>query len=136
MLLLDTHVWLWYVQSAPEILASPALALIEKASIDGQLALSTISVWEVAMLHAKRRIRIKSEFDMWFAAALQRSAVQLFPLSADDAIESTRLPGGFHNDPADRMIVAAARNRNIMLVTRDEKILEYGRAGFVKVLTA
>ena len=73
---------------------------------------------------------------MWFAAALQRSAVQLFPLSADDAIESTRLPGGFHNDPADRMIVAAARNRNIMLVTRDEKILEYGRAGFVKVLTA
>jgi predicted nucleic acid-binding protein len=62
--------------------------------------------------------------------------VRLAPLSPAIAVESTRLPGDFHRDPADRFIVATARELGATLVTRDERILRYGAEGFVQVLDA
>ena len=65
------------------------------------------------------------ELDEWFGAALAYPGVVLLELTPEIAIESTRLPGGFHRDPSDQIIVATARVHQCPLVTSDEKIADY-----------
>jgi len=133
--LLDTHVWIWLMQGNPKLSASTR-AEIQAAVPDGQLRVSAISVWEVAMLEAKQRVVFDIDCNVWVDQALSAPGVSLMPLSPEIAIASTRLPGEFHGDPADRMIVATARQQNCTLVTADQAILDYAGAGFVHVLPA
>ena len=85
-----------------------------------------ISVWEIGMLIAKGRLALSMSADDWLLAVQSVPNVHLLPLTAGIAIDSTRLPGSFHGDPADRMIVATARAINAPLVTADRKIRAYG----------
>ena len=136
VLLLDTHVWIWLMNGDPALRGSPAVPAIEQAAREVRVGVAAISVWEVGMLEAKGRTILPMDGMLWIENALAAPGVRLIPLSPDIAIQSTRLPGAFHGDPADRMLVATARCRGCLLVTRDQRILDYGEQGLVRVLAA
>ena len=78
------------------------------------------------MLVEKSRIGLSMDIEVWIKLALQRPKVELLPLTPEIAVLSTRLPKGFHGDPADRLIVASSLAKNAPLLTRDEKITAWG----------
>ncbi len=123
MILMDTNIWIRWANQAGELTPTEQ-ALLEKFKGQG-LGLSAISCWEVAMLVSKGRISLTKSIDDWMQDALNSPGVYLIPLTPQISIESTRLRGDFHGDPADRIIVATANDRNLKLVTRDEKIRAY-----------
>lgn len=79
------------------------------------------------MLAQKGRITLGQPSLPWIKNAIKASNVHLVHLSPEIAIESTELPGNFHGDPADRIIVASARILNFTILTRDQKILQYSK---------
>lgn len=120
-LLLDTCAWIdAFVQ--PEILAPNIRKHLESRP---PLRLSAISPWEVAVLVEKGRIKLGISTTDWFRAAIEDAKIELIPISPEIALESTLLPGEFHKDPADRLIVASARKFNIPILTSDGKIHDY-----------
>jgi len=137
-LLLDTHDWFWLVNGEERLRKRPnrLLAKIEQAATKMNLLVSAISPWEIAMLEAKGRIRFESGCLKWVKEALAAPGIQFLPLSPEIAVESTRLPGSFHGDPADRILVASARLLNADLVSADEKISAYAQKGWLNVLKA
>lgn len=86
---------------------------------------SAISVWEVAMLVAKRRIQLDRPVELWVDVALALPGVLLAPLEPVIAVRSTKLPGEFHPDPADRIIVATALEHAAPILTPDDRIRSY-----------
>jgi len=120
MLLLDTHVLIWLDEGSSR-LGTDALQVINKALATGQLGVTAISFWEIAMLVEKQRLTFQIELDVWRAELLQ-TGLQEIPLQGSTAIRAGQLKS-FHGDPADRMIVATAIENSATLVTADEKIL-------------
>jgi PIN domain nuclease of toxin-antitoxin system len=104
--------------------------------VESRVLVSAISVWEVGMLEAKGRIRLGKDREAWVPEALSLPGVRLVPVDDRVALSSTRLPGDFHGDPADRLLVATARALDATLATRDTAILAYGREGYVRTLEA
>jgi PIN domain nuclease of toxin-antitoxin system len=133
-LLLDTHTWLWW-QSGSQTLNPDVVGTLNRSAMAGELSISIISIWETAMLSEKGRITLTLPCQEWVELALQRSGVSLTALSPTIVIASCQLPGSFHADPADRFLVATARCLGLVLATRDERILEYGRQGHVAVMS-
>lgn len=123
MIVLDTHIWVWWVTSVDKLSARQAEAI--RAGESDAIGVSAISCWEVAKLVALGRLALALPLDDWMEVALQYPGVTLLPLTAQIAIASTRLPGEFQNDPADQIIVATARAHDCPLLTRDGKILKY-----------
>lgn len=123
MSLLDTHIWIWWVQATSRLSATHLTYLT--ANAPNGFGVSVYSVWEVAMLDANGKINLSLPVADWVRMALAYPGVQLLPLTPDIAIEPTRLPDPFHKDPADRILVATARVLNIPIVTKDRKILAY-----------
>ncbi len=121
MILLDTVTWLWRA-SDPKRLSSRARRLIDESE---RILVSAISVWEVAMLVAKRRIQLDRPVEQWVDIALALPGIQLASLEPAIAVRSTRLPGEFHPDPADRIIVATALENAVPILTPDERIRSY-----------
>jgi PIN domain nuclease of toxin-antitoxin system len=111
-----------------------AIRVVEEAAHFGLVGVSAISVWEVAMLEAKGRIRLSKDCLSWVNEALRAPGLGLIPLTPEIAVDSSRLPGVFHGDPADRILVATARRQGAILLTRDEKILSYGKAKHLSVM--
>jgi PIN domain nuclease of toxin-antitoxin system len=134
ILLLDTHVWLWFALGNADRLGADARRQIEDAALGGKLAVSAITVWEIGMLDVKGRITLGAPCEKWIENALKLPGLRLIGLDPEIAIASTRLPGEFHPDPADRILVATARALNATLATADERIIGYGRAGYLKIL--
>ena len=90
------------------------------------VGVSAISCWEIAKLVEYGRLELSTSLDEWFDQASGATlACNLLALTPEIAIESTRLPGEFHRDPADQIIVATARVYGCSLVTSDEKIVNY-----------
>ena len=136
-LMLDTHVWLWLAFGTPERFKPDTREVLQQAGASNALLVSIISVWEVAMLESKKRLRLPMPVNEWVERALDRPEIRLIGLEhASTVIDSCRLPGDFHSDPADRLLVATARRENAVLVTQDRKILEYGAGGHVRVMAA
>ncbi|MFH1462786.1 MAG: type II toxin-antitoxin system VapC family toxin [Pseudomonadota bacterium] len=135
-LLLDTHVFIWLVSGAEGQLRAEVVSEIQAASRSGRLSIAAISIWEVAMLDARGRIHLGQDCLSWVRSALHRTGVQVVPLGPEIAIDSTRLPGQPHGDPADRLIISSARYTNSTLVTKDRAIIRYAGGGFVRVLEA
>lgn len=124
MIVLDTHVLVWWIARDPHLSRKAANA-IRKELQDGRLCIPAISVWEIGMLVAKGRLALGMDLDEWIDAVQAIAGVVVLPLTAKVALESTRLPDAFHGDPADRIIVALARVENLPLVTADQRILAY-----------
>ena len=135
-LLLDTHIWIWIVEGAVREIGHAAQNAVEEAAAMGRVLVSAISVWEVGMLEAKGRIRFSVEAGEWVRRALGAPGVHFSPLSPEVALDSTRLPEPVHGDPADRILIATARRVGATLVTRDTKIIDYGRKGLLSVIDA
>ena len=135
-LLLDTHVWIWLLDGVKGKLSGNCLGALRRASREAQVWISAITIWEVATLEAKGKITLSMDCRAWVEAGLRAPGVRLAELAPSIAIDSTRLPGGFHADPADRILVATARQRKATLVTRDAAILEYSKLGHVDALDA
>jgi PIN domain nuclease of toxin-antitoxin system len=134
-LLLDTHVWLWLMAGASEM-NTDARQTIGRALGLGTLRISAISLWEVALLASRRRILLGKSTTSWFQEALADPGPVIEALTAPVAVEAYALPGQFHADPADRMIVATARVTGAVLMTRDRLILDYARLGYLAALPA
>jgi PIN domain nuclease of toxin-antitoxin system len=130
--LLDTHAWLWLAEGQARF-SPEALGRIQVAAEARLLRVAPISVWEVAMLEAKGRISLSQDCHAWVKRALSPPGPALAPMTPHILIDSTRLPGTFHGDPADRMIVATARALDACLMTADDKILSYAKQGAVEV---
>jgi len=132
LLLLDTHAALWLDSGAP--MAPEAVAAIDGAAATAGVLLSPVSAWEIGLLAAKGRVALDLPPPAWLERFLALPGVRLLPLSATAALASSFLPEPFHGDPADRMLVATARELGAALVTRDERILAYATAGEVRAL--
>lgn len=122
MIILDTHIWIWWVQGDSR-LSQQQQTWIQQYMPQG-LGVSIFSCWEVAKLVEKGRLTLPSAIDEWLEAALSYPGVRQLELTLPIIIESTQL-AGFHADPADQIIVATARIQNCPLLTADQKILAY-----------
>ena len=135
MILLDTHVLIWSLQDAAALGPEARILLDEQILAEG-LMISAITVWEIALLAKKSRIVLGMDVAKWIEDALALPGLVLGALDPPIAIGSVMLPGDFHADPADRIIIATARHRNLPLLTADQAILDYGAVGHVNVVDA
>lgn len=120
--LLDTHVWIW-TQESPDAIGEKARSILETTT--DQLCVASVSSLEIARLIAGGLLTLKGSLDRWIRAATDSIEARSIPLDHRIAIEAYRLPGRFHKDPADRILVATARLDDLTLVTADERILSY-----------
>ena len=125
MIVIDTHALLWWATGERRSLSTRANKAIQSAIKGGQLFVSSITAWELSMLVHRRRLSLSMDVSEWLKVLGQIEAVQFVPVDNDIAIRSNELPGDFHKDPADRIIVATARHLGVPLVTADEKIHGY-----------
>jgi PIN domain nuclease of toxin-antitoxin system len=127
-LLLDTCAVLWLAEGIE--LTDDA----RKAIDDCRVKVSPITVWEVANLVRKKRIALTMPVVNWFRKTVNLADAELCDLSIEILAGSCELPGSPPNDPADRIIIATAREASMVLVTRDKDILAYSRAGYVRTM--
>jgi PIN domain nuclease of toxin-antitoxin system len=123
MILLDTHIWVWWVDDDQQLVDRPRHLIQD--NVRSGLEVSAISCWEVAKLVQYERLELACPLEDWMEQALAYPGVQLLELTPRIAIESTKLPGTFHRDPADQIIVATARVYDIPLLSVDSRILQY-----------
>lgn len=123
MILLDTHIWVWLADES-ERLTALRRRILEDHRADG-LGVSAISCWEVAKLIEYDRLKLACAIEEWMEDALTLPGIQLIELTPLIAITSTKLPGKFHRDPADQIIVATAQVYDLAVLTEDEKIMKY-----------
>ena len=134
-LLLDTHIWVRYLNGDPHLPVS-LIHAVEDARIEGRSFVSVISIWEVAMLVEKGRLTLPLGLDAWVNRALELPGVNLLPLSPAIAMETARLPKPMHADPADRILVASARVERLRLVSLDRAVVSFARLTNLHHLTA
>jgi len=129
--LLDTHVWVWVVEGDTRQIGPRTRRTLSAAARAGRVRVSPISAWEIGMLVRKERLQFTLPCSQWIERAVTAPGVSVAELTPRAAVESSCLPGAFHGDPADRMLVATARLGESVLVTADAAILEYARSGHV-----
>jgi PIN domain nuclease of toxin-antitoxin system len=124
LIVLDTHVWVWWVTRS-ERLPRKVSACLEKHRAEDAIRVSSISVWEVAQLVERGRLELTMETADWVARSEALPFLGFVPVDNRIAIRSTCLPGKLHADPADRIIVATALALGATLVTKDDKLRRY-----------
>jgi PIN domain nuclease of toxin-antitoxin system len=129
-LLLDSHVWIWS-QEAPEKFGRRTRALLEDAS--NGVAISAMAAMEIARLVFLRRVHLAESAATWIADSIRSLAAHAIDVTPEIAAEAYELPGNFHKDPVDRVLVATARLHNLTLLTADDLILRYAH---VKTVSA
>ena len=136
LLLLDTHCWLWAQLGLIQKLSRAALQSIRSAESEGNLRVSVISIWELAMLEQRGRVALPMNVRTWVEQALSKPGITVAQLTPEIMIESVHLPGEMHGDPADRMLVATARVQGATLLSKDEQLIRYSRQRHVKLIEA
>ncbi len=119
--LLDTHVWVWWLTKSLRLKARERNALNELAS-RRELSVAAISLWELQMLHQKGRLELPMAFRDWIEQAADPANVTVLPLDVPTILTLDAMPSRFRGDPADRLIVATARARRLLVATRDARI--------------
>ena len=119
MILLDTHVLLWAVRE-PEKLSRSAASEIRRSRRHGGVAVSAMTVWELAVLFARGKVRALGSVEASVHLVLER--VTVLPITPEIASLATQFPDDYPRDPSDRIIGATARAGGMTLVTRDERI--------------
>ena len=121
MIVLDTHAWVWWVAD-PAKLSARARRAVDSAVEHGEVSISSISAWEVAVLVARGRLELTMDVADWVAASESLPFVRFVPVDNRIALRSVNLPAQFHADAADRIIVATALELDARLVTKDDRI--------------
>lgn len=124
MIVLDTHAWLWWI-SNPELLSAAARKTLDRAMANGEIRISSISAWEVAILVKKGRLELTIPAEDWIARSEALRFLRFVPVDNRIALKSANLPGQLHDDPADRIIIATTISLGATLITKDEKIRKY-----------
>jgi PIN domain nuclease of toxin-antitoxin system len=124
VIVLDTHALVWWAADDPQ-LGAKARAAIASERAGGQILISAISAWEIAMLVRSGRLTLTLDVVTWLDTVAQLPSVRFVPVDPRIAVQSVGLPGEFHKDPADRIIVATSRHLSAPLVTADLKIRGY-----------
>lgn len=123
MIILDTHIWVWYVQGDERFREEQRELVLSQES--NEIGICSISFWEVAKAVELHRLYFSMPIYVWLETELNYPGISLLPLTARIAVESTQLPGIFHKDPFDQLMVATARIYDVLLVTADAPILNY-----------
>ena len=124
MILLDTHVWIWWV-SDPSLLSPKAARAIDRGRDQGGIHVSSISCWEVSLLVRKGRLRFDRPVGDWLSAIESTGCIHFLPVDNRIALRSNDLDEPIHDDPADRLITATAIVRGLRLVTKDRRLQAY-----------
>lgn len=121
MILLDTHVWLWWLLGDGG-LSDPERDELDRLAFVNKLALSWVSLWETEMLERKGRIRLSPDFQQWIRLATNKDFIRILPADVEVVIAQRELPESFHGDPADRLITATSILSGFPLATHDRRI--------------
>ena len=124
MIILDTHVWVWFVSNS-ELLSQKAKKSLDIAMEEKNILISSISAWEVALLVSRKRLKLTMDTEDWIAKSEMLPFLRFIPVDNSVAVKAMNLPEPLHNDPADRIIIATAISQGASLITKDEKILNY-----------
>lgn len=124
MILLDTHAWVWWL-SQPGQLSKAVHEGIERSLASAALCISCFSAWELALLVQRGRLELSIDLSEWIAETERIPGVIFHPVNNSIAMQSVNLPGIFHPDPADRILVATARQLGATMITGDAKIHAY-----------
>ena len=125
MIALDTHVLIWWLSDKGQ-LPTKIRRLIDRESRQlASLYVSSISIWEISMLVSRGRLALRVNLDDWIAQVEKVPAIEFIPIDNRIALLATQLPEPIHKDPADRMIIATAKEMAIPLVSADVKIRTY-----------
>jgi len=125
VIVLDTHALIWWVNEDNQLSPSARRAIQGELESEGQILISSITAWEIALLVSKGRLSLVMDVDDWLATVAAIDSVRFISVDNDLAVQSVRLPGEFHPDPADRLITALARHYSVPVVTADAKIRAY-----------
>jgi PIN domain nuclease of toxin-antitoxin system len=131
LLLLDTHVLVWLMFGESR-LGARAKDAIARASREERLRVSAITPWEIGVLVYKKRLDLHRDLMTW----VSMPGIALVPLDPEIAVGSTCLPFEMHPDPADRILVATARQIGATLVTADRALLALAEAGNFRAVDA
>jgi PIN domain nuclease of toxin-antitoxin system len=131
-LLLDTCAIIWIGQG--QTIQRVAQEAVTDRLRVGAVFVSPFSAWELSLLVARGRLGLPVEVEAWFEAFAGQSGISLAALSPRILVAAHQLPGTPPNDPADRILIATARQSGLAIVTRDRRILDYGAAGLVKTV--
>jgi PIN domain nuclease of toxin-antitoxin system len=123
VIVLDTHVWLWWAGGVPE-LSKRARAELEQAD---RIGVCAISCWELAMLVRLGRVELDRDVRTWIAVALRLDRVETLPLEPEIASEAGALDDDLPGDPVDRIVYATARALEAPLLTKDRRLRAYDR---------
>src|SRR5690348_11530575 len=124
MIVLDTHVLIWWVDGTAKF-SKAAASAIKQAQTQSEIMISSITAWEIAMLVDRGRLTLTMDVSTWLSTVNRVPGLRFVPVDNPIAIGSVNLPGEFHQDPADRIIVATARRFGVSLVTQDRRIRSY-----------
>jgi PIN domain nuclease of toxin-antitoxin system len=125
LIVLDTHALIWWADEDARLAPKAKAAIDDMLVAGGKVLVSAITAWEIAMLVQRGRLVLAMNIEEWLRALESIKGVSFVPITPQVAVQSVNLPGQFHQDPADRIIVALARALNAPLVTADEKIQRY-----------
>lgn len=136
-LLLDTCAVIWVFEDAP--ITADARKAIETAEAVAEIFVSPVTAWEIGLLAQSRgdkpaKLSFRPDARTFVTNVFSWASVQVAPLTAEIAFDACYLPGDFHRDPADRFLVATARALGVPIVTRDEVIAAYAKAGHVALI--
>jgi PIN domain nuclease of toxin-antitoxin system len=132
-LLLDTCAVIW-IATGVEISEAAQSAIRDAESEGAAIAISPISIWEIGLLVSHGKLALSTSPRAWIATVLSQPEVILAGMLPDVLLDSSFLPGVPPRDPADRIILATARSEGMRIVTRDQQMLSYSRAGHAEVI--
>lgn len=125
MILLDTHVWLWWLLEEGDLDESER-AILDEQAIAGDIVISVATIWEAELLYREQVLELQPDFETWIRRATDPQICKVIPIDEEVILAQQRLPENFPDDPADRIIVATALLKDIPLATKDEVLQELG----------
>ena len=125
MIILDTHIWLWWIANDLDSMGHKRVKMIENEDI---VAVSAISCFEVAWLEHHNRISLPVSKEKWLDMALDGSGIILLPITPEIACKAVDL-SEHHSDPQDRIIIATSLIHNALLMSSDKKFVQYKELG-------
>ena len=121
MILLDTHIWLWWLLNDGN-LPKKERDELNQLAVKNRIAISWVTIWETEMLERKGRIELQPNFSSWIAFATRPEVSVVLPADVEVVLAQRKLPELFHSDPADRLITATAMLSGYPLATHDNRI--------------
>ena len=122
MIVLDTHVWIWFI-SNPEYLSKRAEKAVNVAATDKRILISSISAWELALLVKKERLKLTLEVTDWIAKSESLPFIQFVPVTNSIALKSVNLPLPLHLEPEDCIIIETASSEGELVINKNKKLL-------------